>query len=261
MNVSMPFSDFDHRTLDNIFDLAEVVKDAWSDLESPDIRGQMYCPSCGDKRRMVVSKQYSHGSAILRAKSGMEVVNDIVPMLMTFSCVQCDSKFSVLVHKESGGVSLAIFPEGRGTLATPHTPNAVVYYLDQVQKCWSIGAFSAAISMYRVALDHLLYGEGFRKGMVGQKVEVLEKAIESGTAPDWARDLNTRYLEVLNKLATYALHPNEGDVTPQLVFDQDLLVAVKATFQELLVRVFELPHQQEDRLTTLEGALRRLGTT
>ena len=246
----------DTRILDNLSDLATIVKEDWASLYAVNIRGQMYCPSCGDKRRMAVYKRYSSGSA--PGGTGLRVFDGILPLLMTYLCVQCSATFNVLVHKEAGGVSLAIFPEGRGTLATPHTPKAVVYYLDQVQKCWSVGAFSAAISMYRVALDHLLYGEGFKKGMVGQKVEALEKAIGSGTAPDWSRNLNTRYLEVLNKLATYALHPNDGDVTPQLVFDQDLLVAVKATFQELLVRVYESPHQQQDRLTTLESALRKL---
>ena len=183
---------------------------------------------------------------------------EVVPILVHLQCVQCDAGFTSLLYKDHDGVRLAVFPERHGSLATPHTPPAVAYYLDQVQRCWSVGANSAAIFMYRVALDHLLFAENFKDGMVGQKLAALETTIKNGTAPNWTRDINPRYLEVLNKLATYALHPNDGNVTQQAVFDQQLLVAVKATFQALLFRVYELPHQEKDQLGTLEFALHNL---
>ena len=250
----------DHKTLDELSYLATVVREDWPSLSSERMRGQMYCPSCGGKRRMVVVKKYSQGFH-QPVGSGLRVFNEIVPLLMTFACVQCSANFVVLVHKAPGGVALAIFPEGRGTLATPHTPPSVTYYLDQVQKCWSVGAYPAAISMYRTALDHLLYGEGFIKGMVGQKLRNLQKKIDAGSAPGWARELDISYLEVLSKLANYALHANDGDVRQQAIFDQDLLTAVKATFQELLFRAYELPNQAQDRLETLKSALRSLDET
>ena len=179
-------------------------------------------------------------------------------MILEYVCVQCEAPFTVLIYSKEEGPQLAIFPFGRGNLSTPHTPGPVRYYLDQVQSCWSVGANTAAISMYRVALDHLLFGEGFKEGMVGIKLGNLEKAIAAGTAPKWASNIDRQYLGVLNRLATHALHPNDGKIDQQSVFDQNLLVAVKATFQALLIQVYELQHQEQERLTTLESALSSL---
>jgi hypothetical protein len=250
----------DDITLDDLYDLATMVKDHWSYLEESEVRGQMYCPTCGEKRRMEVQALYTDSNSLVPAKVGLAVFDNIIPLLLRFECVQCSGTFSALAHKESSGVVLAIFPEGRGTLATPHTPRSVAYYLDQVQKCWSVGAYSAAVSMYRVALDHLLFGENYTEGMVGEKLGKLEKDIAAGSAPDWAKGMDTRYLGVLNTLATYALHPNDGNIEPQAVFDQQLLTAVKATFQELLVTVYELPHERQNRMAVLDRAVRDLGT-
>ena len=254
--------------LDDLEDLGWMLRKEFVQIyQGHAILDGMYCPECDGDRRMHVGLVYQAngaGTNVLAHASNIEAIraelNKAAPILFVYVCVQCEAIFNVLIYSKADGPELAIFPEGRGSLATPNTPGPVRYYLDQVQRCWSVGANSAAISMYRVALDHLLFGEGFEKGMVGAKLGNLQKAIEEGTAPGWAANIDPRYMEVLNSLATYALHPNDGKVDQQAVFDRKLLVAVKATFQALLIQVYELPHQEQDRLNTLESALESLRT-
>ena len=114
-----------------------------------------------------------------------------LPILLQYRCIQCDAKFTVLIYNDEGaeGASIAIFPTGRGSFTTPRTPESVAYYLGQVYKCWSVGAVPAAVAMYRVVLDHILFGEGYTKGTLGTKINALDKAIKDGTAPDWAKGL------------------------------------------------------------------------
>lgn len=255
--------------LDDLNELAQLLWGNWESLigsEAGAIFGEMYCPECGGNRRMATHHPFWDSEAINQlhhvrqydVPGMLRFLKELSPVVLVFRCVQCDASFTGLIYGKSDLVELAIFPEGRGTLATPHTPPAVVYYLDQVQRCWSVGANSAAIGMYRVALDHLLFEQGYQNGMVGKKLDNLEKAIVAGTAPVWARDMDPGYLEVLNKLATHALHTNDGNVVQQSLFDRDLLVAVKATFQTLLFRVYELPHQEKGQLSTLGAALSNL---
>lgn len=223
--------------------------------------GEMYCARCGGTRRMNVGELFSgnHEYRNPAASSAEVFLLQRHPILLSYRCTQCDAQYVTLVYLgTTGHPAIAIFPEERGSLATPHTPESVAYYLNEVQSCWSVGANSAAMSMYRVALDHLLFEQGYTKGMVGAKLGALTKDVEAGTAPEWTKNLDSGYMDVLNKLATYALHPNDGNVSQQSVFDQKLLVAVKATFQALLFRVYELSHQEREQLNTLEAALTNL---
>src|SRR5262249_22476780 len=161
--------------------------------------------------------------------------------LFSARCRQCGTGFTALVYSGPNGPALAVFPECPGGLATPNTPPAVSYYLDQASRAQSVGAQSAAIAMFRVALDQLLLEQGFEGRMCGHKIAALEKAIQSGTAPSWARDLDPQYLRVLKDLGDGALHADDGDVTRQAHLDETLLSQVTETFVELLDVVYEAP--------------------
>jgi hypothetical protein len=139
-----------------------------------------------------------------------------------------------------------------GGLATPNTPTSVSYYLDQAQRARSVTANSAAIAMYRAALEQLMFDKGFTKGMLDAKIKELEEQIAKGNAQAWARDLDTEYLRVMKELGNAAIHPNGGDVSKQAAFDGNLLIRVERTFQGLLDLAYEEPIRRSQNLSALK---------
>ena len=163
--------------------------------------GILHCPTCGDSRRM-------HLWARLKTNHWTEP-----PVLATLTCVQCDTIFTAVLYQSPEGKGLAILPSTYGGLTTPHTPAGVAYYLDQAQRSQSVGANSAAVAMFRAALDHLLFEQGFKKGMCGQKLAELEGAVKAGAAPKWANELDAEFLTVMKQLGDGAIHPNDGKIS------------------------------------------------
>jgi hypothetical protein len=147
-----------------------------------------------------------------------------------------------------------LFTQSLGGLTTPHTPEGVAYYLDQAFRAQSVAAHSAAVAMYRAALEQLLFEQGFQRGMLREKIAALEKAVEAGTAPRWANDLDAEYLKVMKDLGNIAIHPNDGDIGRQGALDHDLIAHIMATFSELLASVYEEPILRESRLKALNAA-------
>src|SRR5258706_11459706 len=100
--------------------------------------GELYCPTCGDYRRMSLTR--------LNISTGTSHV--AIPRLFTYICVQCQTKFTAIIYEGPDGPSLAVFPSCRGGLTTPHTPNGVTYYLYQNNKPQSVGTNRAAMAMF-----------------------------------------------------------------------------------------------------------------
>jgi hypothetical protein len=109
--------------------------------------------------------------------------------------------------------------------------------------------------MFRGALEHLLFDQGFKDGMCGKKLTDLEKAITAGTAPKWANELDTEFLKVMKELGDGSIHPNDGDVGKQEKLDNELIAKVRHTFEMLLFIVYEIPLQKMDRLAALRAAV------
>lgn len=227
-----------------------------------------YCPRCGGPRRMTllalrwVDRWAPQQGPPRRDPDGtIQYAADRpprkypAPAMYAAVCVQCDHVYVLVVHMGPDGVELAALPSSYGGLATPNTHPAVAYYLDQASRARSLGALSAAAAMYRAALDQLLFHEGFQEGMLGQKIGAL-KAAE--LRPDWFKDLDPAYLEVINKLGTGAIHPNDGDHEKQQAIDRALTEAVDALFTEILDGVYERCKQQEDRLARVKEAVKGL---
>jgi len=177
------------------------------------------------------------------------------PIFAILRCGQCDTTFTAVAYDGPSGPALAVLPSTNGGLTTPHTPPGVAYYLDQAQRSHSIGANSAAVAMFRGALEHLLFEQGFKDGMCGKKLADLEKAIVAGTAPKWANELDTEFLKVMKKLGDGSIHPNNGDVSKQQKLDNELIAKVRHTFEMLLFIVYEIPLQKMDRLAALKAAV------
>lgn len=176
--------------------------------------------------------------------------DDRMPALFVAICLQC-GRLTLLVYPGPHGMALAAMPATYGGLATPNTPPGVAYYLDQAQRSLSTGAVSAAVAMYRAALEHLLHDQGFTTGMLGQRIVALE---ESPTPPAWRERLHPDYLRVINRLGSAAVHANNGDIGQQLRFEAELLGEVRELFIELLDEVYEQPQRKQSRLSRLQQA-------
>jgi Domain of unknown function (DUF4145) len=234
-----------------------------------------HCPSCGGNRRMMLSALYWQNlwaphrpkrfqAPMRTGTAGLEVdlppgeyptVDDPDPAIYTAACLQCDHIYLLVVHSGPNGLELAALPSSYGGLATPRTPKAVAYYLDQADRARSVGALSAAAAMYRAALDQLLFHEGFENGTLGVKISDLKAA---DPAPPWYAELDPAYLEVINWIGNGAIHPNDGDIDRQKVIDRDITEAVDALFTEILDLVYERPEQRKQRLSAVRGVAEHL---
>jgi hypothetical protein len=109
--------------------------------------------------------------------------------------------------------------------------------------------------MYRAALDQLLFHEGFANGTLGVKIRDLKAA---DPVPDWFRDLDPLYLDVINSIGNGAIHPNDGDIERQKVIDRRITEAVDALFTEILDLVYERPEEHRARLSAVRDAAAHL---
>jgi hypothetical protein len=208
--------------------------------------GMLHCPRCGDVRRM---------DMVLWYRGGQYEIESVPPILATLHCVQCDVAFTAVLYQGANGPSLAVLPSTSGGLTTPHTPPGVGYYLDQAQRAHAVGANSAAVAMFRGALDHLLFEQGFKDGMCGKKLRDLDAKIADKTAPKWAYELNVDFLQVMKELGDGSIHPNDGNVAKQQVLDSALIAKVRHTFQMLLYLVYEIPLIKQEHLNALKAAV------
>jgi hypothetical protein len=148
----------------------------------------LYCPTCGERRRMDffwVQHKPPFGE---------------MPRLALMECRQCHSVAFGLNYDGPNGPDLVIVRRVQGGLSTPNTPASVRFYLDQAARCEGSGARTAAVAMYRAALEQLLYEQGFTTGMLNAKITELETKTAAGTAPTWAPRLDTEFLRVLKEL-------------------------------------------------------------
>ncbi len=218
-----------------------------------------YCAKCAAPRRMALFElfwrdRFSDGTIPQFPGKGhinVSASEDPSPALFLAGCLECRSRLTLLVYKGPDGPQLVALPEAYGGLSTPNTPEGVSYYLDQAERAKSVGALSAAVVMYRAALEQLLHEQGIQGGMLGNRLETLEK---TETPPAWRDQLDPAYLSVINKLGNAAIHVNDGDVTQQTVFDEQLLREVRELFTELLDLVYEREAEKAGRLARLQQA-------
>jgi hypothetical protein len=215
-----------------------------------------YCPSCGGVRRM-------HVQPLSRASNPTRVVqgparnaNDMsdeknLPAIFRLACVQCSEIIILVAYAGPGGPEVVALPSTYGGLSTPNSPDGVKYYLDQAERSFAVGAHTAAMTMYRSALEQILLEQGYTPRMLGPKIKKLEK---DPNPPKWYRDLDPEFLDVIRKLGNLATHAGEGDAREQEGFDRGLIGEVRALFVELLDDIYEHPARSATRLRKMKQA-------
>ena len=133
--------------------------------------GDLYCPPCGDSRRVRLRVLRSPFQGWTNIADIDSLVKTLPGTLFNMTCLQCGTLFTGLFYKAPEGLGLVVLPSKHGGITTPHTPVGVAYYLDQAHKAKTMGAYSAAVAMFRGALEQLLYHQGYKDGMLGKKIE------------------------------------------------------------------------------------------
>jgi hypothetical protein len=164
--------------------------------------------------------------------------------------LQCDGQIVLLVLNGPNGLDLVALPSTYGGLATPNTPAPVAFYLDQAQRAQAVGALSAAVAMYRSALEHVLEEQRYTVSMLGPKIEAL---LGDPDPPHWRDAIDPDYLRVIKDLGNASLHTNAGDIEKQRVFEANLIREVQALFTELLDTIYEQPERKNERLRAPQG--------
>ena len=219
--------------------------------------GTLYCPRCGANRRMRVEELYTPPTPTFMPgvpRSPLTFEAHFAPALFRYQCLQCAAVFTSAAYESDSGSGLVVLAASGGGLTSPNTPKPVAYFLDQAYRARAIGANSAAVAMFRSAVEHLLHDQGYHMRMLGPKIGAVEADKKAGGGPPWVRDLDPAFIKVLGQLGNSAIHPDDkGDITKQDALDHELLLHVEATITELLDLVYEAPVRTKARLAALQA--------
>lgn len=208
--------------------------------------GKMYCNKCGDYRTMDIFGLYipkdtrQHGAYYIP-----------LPSFFKINCRECDQKFHVILYKtDQSDSNVCVLPYSTAFIATPHTPIEVRFYLEQAFKSQIGGAYTAALPMYREALEEILSQHGYKgtddTKTCGGKLSKLQKDIISGTVPAEFKDIENGIMLILKKLGDWGVHADIGKVSDKRRIDADLCQKVSAVFTFLLEKVYEQPAKQAE---------------
>jgi len=221
----------------------------------------LFCTKCNGNRRVSISTIIPISTKQLGELPHSFDVLDVpksTPGLFNIKCLDCREFYTVLFYWHKKKPTMIVLPSYPADAGTPNTDEDVKYYLDQAYRSQFFGANSAAVAMYRSALEMLLFKKGYKMRMLGPKVEKLEKDRKAGTAKKWAMELNPYEIKLIKKLAESAIHPNDGDTSKQSVFNDKVLNGIKTIFKELLYKVYEKEKEEKENLQILEEAEKAL---
>lgn len=236
--------------------------------------GKLSCPYCARPSKFIVSQTAdsktrsfvsqaskpiiplgSNVPTIPNAKTLSSTAIDtsyLTGSLYQLSCTTCTGKGHLLVHVIAGQQASLIFFYKGSSIASKHSPDSVRYFLEQASSCNQIKAYSATLAMYRAALDAVLFDQGFKKGMVGEKIGVLEKQIQNKSAPHWAGNINLDFLRVIKDLANSSLHISKDDLTEEKKISAVDISLVEKAFAKLLYEVYERQAEENAELAALQ---------
>lgn len=183
-----------------------------------------------------------------------------LPLRLRLECLRCGKARPVLVaYRGPDGPEVIILHEHRGA-GSPETPNDVAYYLDQARRASGAGAHSAAASMYRAAVEMMLFGFGYKQRMLGPKLDALRKDRIAGTAKPSAILFDDEFADLARQLGNGAIHANKGAAKRQRALDADVVAAVESVINGVLRRVYDEPAADKLNRKKIREAAKRLGT-
>lgn len=237
----------------------------------PILATEMWCPACGGPRTMfllalALPPNFPTGEEAPETLDGPTATgpvafHSIVPSMYAVTCTQkCGSRWTFVVFQGPKGPDLVALPAQTGRGGTPHTPEAVAFYLDQAARARSAGAYSAGAAMYRAAVEQMLFDQGYTDRMLGPKIQAMERDRREETGPSWVREIQEGVLTLLKRLGDGAIHPNGGDISRQQAIDTEVLGWVDDLIGGLLDQIYEVEAQRSEAQSRLAAAVERLNT-
>ena len=217
-----------------------------------DTEHNFFCNTCLANRRMKTRKMNIEFKNYY-GKDLNGALDKCSPLLYELNCLQCQEKSYLFIYKNHGEFKSVILSEKNGGCLSKNAPEGVKYYLGQAYNSRMIGAQSASMAMYRAAMDFMLYDQGYRKGMLGEKIKNLEKDISEKSAPKWAMEIDVDYMKAIKEIGNSAIHPNDGEIKKQKEIDGVLLNIVDTIFLELLDKIYDQPARSKENLEILRS--------
>jgi hypothetical protein len=267
MKPQFIFSDPDYKIhkleeIEKINSCEELYDFFWEIFRSYKDQINAFCPHCGDERKMKIElKHFDNDINPYRYPMGAPIGNKYsnnlnstkekksigiskFPIILKCTCLQCNSQIIALIYLDTKQkLKYAFLYDTYTGAITPNTPNEIKHYLTEAFKCRAIGAYSAAIAMYRSALEWLMYLNDYKDGMLGKKLNNFFKDINNKKAPEWAYSIPKNILEVIKKLGNESIHTNNGNISIQDKMNVDLIHKIDLAFKYILEIVYEQPQR------------------
>lgn len=212
---------------------------------------ELYCTICGANRK--------HNVKLLNTNKDLNIEDPehrfkfgSVPVVHIATCLQCETKTNLILYYGPNNLELAILRSAYGGSSTNNTPQEVKYYLDQAYRARMVSALSAAMSMYRSALEWILFDQGYKNGMLGAKIKKIEEDIKNNVAPKWANEMPMELLSAIKNIGNGAMHTNDGDIRKQEEIDKNVIEIVDVVFAELLDVIYEQPIRRQQNVEKLK---------
>lgn len=218
---------------------------------------ERFCPYCGAVRKCEVINVTNDNYFRFKAINTASFINPL-PYVYETRCLQCGHKAVLVIYKAAEQIEMAVLHDTYGGCITPNTPEEVKYYIDQAFRSRSVCAYSAAMTMYRSAQEWVMHDQGYTNGMLGKKIADLQNDISNGTAPKWAMEIGTDFLEAIKEIGNGAIHTNGGDISKQKEIDKDLMEVVDIIFAELLDKIYEQPSRSNKNLSRLQQVVAQI---
>ncbi len=192
---------------------------------------ECYCPVCKENRFGMISE-----------------ISDKNPVIISHTCRQCDSETIVICHKIDGKETLSFVYSTKLGYSSSYVVDSVNYYMGQAFMSKTSGAYSASMAMYRAALECLLFDQGFKNGMLSNKIKEFEDK-----RPEWSRGLDNEFMGIIKDLGNDSIHPNKGNIDVQKKFDEESLSDVELTLIQLIERAYVQPAKEMERLNRIRS--------
>lgn len=173
-------------------------------------------------------------------------------------CAVCKQESILIFFSEKEEYKVvSIFPEGNFA-DKKNIPPEVGYYITQAERSRSVGANSAALVMYRSAVEHILWQNGYDSSsgkLLGERIGKLKRDMENDLIPRWAKRIEIDYLDIIAKLGNAAVHTNGGDISKQEALDISLVIEVQCAISHIIEEVYEYPAKNAKRKDRLSSAI------
>jgi hypothetical protein len=170
---------------------------------------------------------------------------------LELECRQCQGLFFLVWYKMTDKTARTVLLQRfTDSVFSPNAPPEVAYYCEQARLGRSVGANSAAVVMFRAAIEQVLADKGCTARTCGGKLAELEKDLEKGNPKaDWAKSLDTELIRQMKIIGDGGTH---GDAKAIVAYDGEMVDVAEVVVRAVLHFVYEAPK----RKSNFEAAIR-----